>query len=169
MLIAIIETQRNTIAVFSKNTEAMQATIKELQATIANLEETVAELTRRLLGTSSEQTEKSNNRDCEAGVSAGVDSGTTQPVAARKQKASVRKPKSTREELYEALPIKPLKCDVPEKDRFCPHCNAPMEHFGYSFVREELRVIPAKVYRGQYFQEKRVVQSAVKRMTPPSW
>lgn len=155
-LIAIIETQQNTIAVLSKNTEAMQATIKELQATIANLEETVAELTPRLFGTSSEQTEKSGNRDYEAGVSAGADSGTAQPVAARKQKASVRKPKSTREELYEALPVKPVKCDVPEKDRFCPDCNAPMEHLGYSFVREELRVIPAKVYRVQYFQEKLV-------------
>lgn len=111
-----------------------------------------AELTRRLFGTSSEQTEKSSNRDCEAGA----DSGTTQPVAARKQKTAVRKPKSTREELYEALPVKPVKCDVPEKERFCPDCNAPMEHLGYSFVREELRVIPAKVYRVQYFQEKLV-------------
>ncbi|WP_080633233.1 IS66 family transposase zinc-finger binding domain-containing protein [Hungatella hathewayi] len=27
---------------------------------------------------------------------------------------------------------------------------------GYSYVREELRVIPAKVYRVQYFQEKLV-------------
>lgn len=31
-----------------------------------------------------------------------------------------------------------------------------MKHLGYIFVREELRVIPAKVYQVQYFQEKLV-------------
>lgn len=38
--------------------------------------------------------------------------------------------------------------------RFCPDCDTPMVHMGYSFVREELHIIPAKVCRIQYYQEK---------------
>ena len=27
-----------------------------------------------------------------------------------------------------------------EQERFCPDCSSPMEHPGYKFVREELRI-----------------------------
>ena len=64
------------------------------------------------------------------------------------------KPKSVRKALYESLPIKRVDCIVPEEMRFCPDCNTPMVHMGYLFVREELHIIPAKVCRIQYYQEK---------------
>lgn len=159
--LSIIKEQQNTIASLSKNVEDMQkankdlqATVKELQATIANLEETIAELTRRLFGASSERTEGAPDKGfpAEGAAEAGPDTAS----GAGRARKSPRRPKSTRAELYESLPIRPVKCDVPEADRFCPDCNAPMEHLGYEFVREELRVIPAKVYRVQYMQEKLV-------------
>lgn len=35
----------------------------------------------------------------------------------------------------------------------CPDCSSLMEHLGYKFVREELRITPAKVERVRYMQE----------------
>ncbi|MDB6455678.1 IS66 family transposase zinc-finger binding domain-containing protein [Blautia wexlerae] len=35
----------------------------------------------------------------------------------------------------------------------CPDCGSPMEHLGYKFAREELRITPAKVVRVHYMQE----------------
>lgn len=159
--LSIIREQQNTIASLSKNVEDMQTankdlqeTVKELQATIANLEETIAELTRKLFGASSEQTKEASAKD--GSTEKPAESDPAIASGANRAGKSSRKPKSTRAELYESLPVRTIKCDVPEADRFCPDCNAPMEHLGYDFVREELRVIPAKVYRVQYMQEKLV-------------
>ncbi|MCI5595898.1 MAG: IS66 family transposase [Lachnospiraceae bacterium] len=59
-----------------------------------------------------------------------------------------------RKDLYESLPVREVKYDVPENERICPDCEAPMEHLGYTFVREELRIIPAKVERIRIMREK---------------
>ena len=45
------------------------------------------------------------------------------------------------------------KHSVPDEERNCPYCNALMEVIGKKVVREELRIIPAKVERLQYVQE----------------
>ena len=55
-----------------------------------------------------------------------------------KEHKRTRKKKSVRDDLYALLPIRDIKCDVPESERFCPDCDAPMEHLGYKTVREEL-------------------------------
>ena len=70
-----------------------------------------------------------------------------------KEHTRTRKKKSVRDDLYALLPIRDIKCDVPESERFCPDCDAPMEHLGYKTVREELRITPAKVERVRYLQE----------------
>ena len=70
-----------------------------------------------------------------------------------KEHKRTRKKKSVRDDLYALLPIRDIKCDVPESERFCPDCDAPMEHLGYKTVREELRITPAKVERVRYLQE----------------
>ncbi len=51
------------------------------------------------------------------------------------------------------LPVREIVCDVPEGERICPDCDAVMKHLGYKFVREELRITPAKVERIRYLQE----------------
>ena len=63
------------------------------------------------------------------------------------------KPKATREEILAGLPVIEVPCTVPDEDRNCPYCNTPMEVIGKKVVREELRIIPAKVERIQYVQE----------------
>ena len=68
-------------------------------------------------------------------------------------KRKAKKPKATREEILAGLPVVEVPCTVPDEDRSCPYCNAPMEVIGKKVVREELRIIPAKVERIQYVQE----------------
>lgn len=44
-------------------------------------------------------------------------------------------------------------CSVPDEERKCSYCNTPMAVIGKKVVREELRLIQAKVERIQYVQE----------------
>lgn len=127
----------------------LRATVKELRITIANLNETLDELKRKLFGTASERTAGTSSSDVSAqGALPVQEEGMTVREHTRE-----RRKKSVRADLYEALPVKEVRCNVPEGERFCPDCDAPMEHLGYKFVREELRIIPAKVVRVRYMQE----------------
>ncbi|MDY5576157.1 MAG: IS66 family transposase [Lachnospiraceae bacterium] len=136
----VINTLQSTIA-------NLQGNISELQGTIANLNETIEELRRKLFGTSSEKVKK--KEDSEEMVSTGEEK-----VLKVKEHTRTRKPKSVRKDLYESLPVREVKYDVPENERICPDCDAPMKHLGYTFVREELRIIPAKVERIRIMREK---------------
>lgn len=128
--------------------EDLRNTIRELRITVANLNETLDEFKRKLFGTSREKTTVSKEDESESGDDCEM-SGTTSV----KEHTRTRKKKSVRADLYEALPIRDIRCPVPEDERFCPDCNSPMEHLGYKFVREELRITPAKVERVRYLQE----------------
>lgn len=153
---ALIEAQQNTIAILTKNAEEMQGTIRDLRVTIANLEETIQELTRRFFGTSSEKLKPGSEDGNTQAVHPEEDGKAVSPASDTKKTyhTAPRKPKGTRDELYGSLPVVPIYCDVPEAERICPDCNALMDHMSYAFVREELRIIPSKVYRVRYFQEK---------------
>lgn len=129
----------------------LRTTIKDLRNTIANLNETLDEFKRKLFGTSSEKTSGTFSDHAEEG--APQEGPMQEDVTTIKEHTRTRKKKSVRADLYEALPVKEVRCDVPQTERFCPDCDAPMEHLGYRFVREELRVTPAKVVRVRYMQE----------------
>lgn len=131
----------------------LRTTVKELRATIANLNETLEELKRKIFGTSSERTcaQSDINTGSEDQLPADVTTEETETTV--KEHTRKRKNKSVRADLYEALPVKEITCDVPEAERFCPDCDSAMEHLGYKFVREELRITPAKVVRVRYMQE----------------
>lgn len=139
----------------------LRATIKDLRSTIANLNETLDELKRKLFGSSSEKTKAS--KPVEETVP------EAEPTTIVKEHKRVRKKKSVRADLYEALPVVEVPCDIPEEERICPDCDSKMEHLGYKFVREELRITPAKVVRVRYMQETLVSRYAVKKMRRPSW
>ena len=68
-------------------------------------------------------------------------------------KRQARKARATREEILAGLPVIEVPCTVPDEDRNCPYYNTPMEVIGKKVVREELRIIPAKVERIRYVQE----------------
>ena len=131
----------------------LRTTVKELRATIANLNETLEELKRKLFGASSERTCAQSDINTGSEDQLPADVATEETEATVKEHTRKRKKKSVRADLYEALPVKEIPCDVPEAERFCPDCDSVMEHLGYKFVREELRITPAKVVRVRYMQE----------------
>lgn len=124
--------------------ESLRSTIQSMEQTIINLNETLDEMKRKLFGTSSEKVQR---KQLEPVVTAEAEQQTV------KEHVRKSKPKSVRADLYNKLPIREVKCDVPQEDRNCPDCDAPMQHMGYTFVREELRIIPAKVERVRYMAE----------------
>lgn len=144
----IIQLLYKVISDKDKTIDELQKTIEQLNSNIANLTESIGEMKRKLFGISSEKLPKAD-RPAEKELETG-------PAKTTEVKAHTRtsKPKSVRKDLYESLSIKRVDCPVPEEMRFCPDCDTPMVHMGYSFVREELHIIPAKVCRIQYYQEK---------------
>lgn len=125
--------------------QELQKTIQELNATVANLNETIAEFRRKFFGTSRES---AAGRDPEEETG---QEGQTEESTVRSH--TRRKPKAKPEELYKNLPVGEVHCAMPEGQRLCPDYDAPMETIGWQFVREELRITPAKVERIQYLHE----------------
>jgi transposase/uncharacterized coiled-coil protein SlyX len=122
----------------------LRSTVANLQGIVANLNETIDEFHRKFFGKSSEKTSTAGDDEEEE---------TGECITVRSHSRKPRSPKSKREDLYGNLPINEVKCDIPEDQRICPDCDAVMEHLGYKFVREELVIIPAKVFRVRYMQE----------------
>ena len=152
----LVDSQRLTIEQMTKSHEEQTA---QLNQTIANLNETVEYLKKKLFASSSEKTKKDgfpgqmdlfNEAEADAYPSV-LEPTLEEAVGGYKRQA--KKPKATREEILAGLPVVEVPCGVPEEERNCPYCNAPMEVIGKKVVREELRIIPAKVERLQYVQE----------------
>lgn len=141
-----------TIATLQATIKNLEATVKMLQenavdlkATIANLTETLNEFKRKFFGISSEKSKKKQTDEPVCEEASEQESGI--PV---KEHTRTRKKKAKRDDLYALLPIEEVLCDVPQQERLCPDCGAEMEHMGYTFIREELRITPAKVVRIRY-------------------
>lgn len=150
LLQKIIEDKDKTIEDNRATIDDLKKTIEQLNASIANLTETIDELKRKLFGRSKEKMSVPD-----------LDEENIHPkaegaVTIVKEHTRERKKKSVRADLYESLPVKEVICDVPDDKRVCPDCDTPMEHMGYTFIREELHIIPAKVIRVKYMQEKLV-------------
>ena len=132
---ALVELLRRTIEQKDEQIRELRETISGLQSTIAGLNETIEEFRRK----------------CRRKEDA-PESDETREVTVRAHTRE-RKPKSRREDLYASLPVREVRCPVPEDGRACPDCGAPMETIAWQYVREELRITPAKVERVHYLQE----------------
>lgn len=152
----LVDSQRLTIEQMAKSHEEQTA---QLNQTIANLNETVEYLKKKLFASSSEKTKKDGfpgQMDLFNEAEADADPSVPEPTleeAVGGYKRKAKKPKATREEILAGLAVVEVPCSVPDEERNCPYCNAPMEVIGKKVVREELRIIPAKVERLQYVQE----------------
>lgn len=152
----LVDSQRLTIEQMVKSHEEQTA---QLNQTIANLNETVEYLKKKLFTSSSEKTKKDTfpgQMDLFNEAEATADPSVPEPTledAVGGYKRQAKKPKATREEILAGLPVTEVPCTVADEDRNCPYCNTPMEVIGKKVVREELRIIPAKVERIQYVQE----------------
>jgi transposase len=127
----------------------LRITIADLQVTVANLNETLDEFRRKFFGISSEKVSSSAVKETADAEETAEELKTTTVTAHTR----IKKPKSSRQDLYASLPIRYVKCDVPKEQRLCPDCDTPMEHLGYKFVREELNIIEVKVERIHYLEE----------------
>ncbi len=142
MLIGIMQ---KTIEQKDEQIKELRQTIADLQATVANLNETLEEFRRKFFGSSSEKTRRKTSKEEES-----EQEGENVTVKSHTRK---KKPKSKREDLYKNLPVREVKCPVPEDRRLCPDCDARMETIAWTPVREELCITPAKVERVRYLQE----------------
>ena len=142
--------------------------IKTLQATVDagnkreealtqerdNLKEEVELLRKKLFGTSSEK----RSADLPGQLNLFNEAEMEQdPAAAEAEEMAAllpekkRKVRATNAERFKGLPVKKEYLDIPEKDRFCPACNAPLKRIGEEFVRRELVFIPAKLKVIEYY------------------
>ena len=143
LLKMVIETQASRIAEQEATIKELHEVIDELRSVRANLEETIDEFKRQIFGISSEKTSPKKKDD-----EAATEETKTVKI---KEHTRKRKPKATREDLYANLPIRTVLCKVPDSERFCEWCNAEMIPFGKpTFVREEIRITPAKIERIHY-------------------
>ena len=145
LLKKIIEMQASRIEEQEATIRELRLVVDELRSVKANLEETLEEFKRQFFGVSSEKTSARKKKEV---------SGTEETKKVNvKAHTRERKPKATREDLYANLPVREIICPVPETERFCDWCNAGMVPLKPTFVREELRITPAKVERIRYMQE----------------
>lgn len=145
LLKMVIEAQDARIKEQEKSHKQLQDTIDDLRSVIANLEETISELRRQFFGVRSEKTSQKQEE-----VEKSQEETKSVTV---KEHTRTRKPKATHDDLYAALPVKEIICPVPENERFCDWCNSAMIPLKPTFVREEIRITPAKVERIKYYQE----------------
>lgn len=110
----------------------LKETINDLKETIAGLRETLDEFQRKLFGTGSEKAKQDKETE------------ETVTTIVKSHKRTARKAKATREDQYGNLPIHKEVIPLPEEDKYCPYCNSKMEYVTETFVREELRITPAK-------------------------
>ena len=143
LLKTIIKTQASRIREQEATIKELREMVDELRSLKANLEETLNEFRRQFFGVKSEKTSQKQTPD----------SQNEKKTVTVKAHTRERKPKATRDELYADLPIREILCRVPESQRHCDWCNTEMEFVTSKFVREEIRLTPAKVERIHYMRE----------------
>ena len=143
----LIKTLQATVDVGNKREEA-------LTQERDNLKEEVELLRKKLFGTSSEK----RSADLPGQLNLFNEAEMEQdPAAAEAEEMAAllpekkRKARATNAERFKGLPVKKEYLDIPEKDRFCPACNAPLKRIGEEFVRRELVFIPAKLKVIEYY------------------
>lgn len=140
----LIELMQKIIEQKDEQIRELRETIENPQTTVASLNETIEKFRRKFFGSSSERSRRKNVEP--------EKEEETEKVTVKSYQRD-RKPKSTREELYKNLPVREVRCPMPEGKRLCPDCDTPIETISWQYVREELSIIPAKVERIRYLQE----------------
>ena len=138
----LIQMQNERLAEQTETIKDLRATVERMTEEIAGLRETVNEFQRMLFGKSSEKTK--NNAETEDAVPEDMEKVST---TVKSHTRTTRKAKATREDQYGNLPVHKEVIPLPEEEKQCPYCNSQLELIGETFVREELRITPAKVER----------------------
>lgn len=148
---SLIKTLQATIEAGAKREEA-------LQLANDNLQEKVDYLTKKLFGTSSEK--RTQDIPGQLGLFDEIentidelmaddeDEFETQTVTFKK---TVKKNKAVLADKIAGLPTREVLIDIPEEERFCDKCGAPLERIGKEYLRTEVEYIPAKVRAVKYY------------------
>lgn len=146
LFVSQLEQKDLMIQMLSERLNEKDETITDLKETIAGLQETLNEFQRKLFGTSSEKIKQDEKTEDEK-------SEETETITVKSHKRTTRKAKATREDQYGNLLIRKEVIPLSEEDKHCPYCNSLMEYVTETFVREELRITPARVERIHYYQK----------------
>ena len=146
----------------------LKDTIKELNKTINNLnamidaankreqvlQEQIDYLTKKLFGKSSEK----RSDDIEGQLSF-FDEAESEAVVASDPaeeefitiEKHTRKKKATMMDKFAGVPVQKAYLDVPEDERTCEKCGAPLEKIGEEFVRREIEIIRPSIKIIEYY------------------
>jgi len=143
----------------TKREEEFKVQIQRLNQEIANLSEIIRTVAGRRFASSSEST---NGRQIEGQLEldffneAEYHSATAAPeptideiCVVEDTPEKTRKKRGIREELFANLPAQEELYQLSDEEKVCELCNADMTYLGKEVVREEIRIIPAKVERVQ--------------------
>lgn len=126
---------------------SLRESVDTCNSTIASLNEQVAYLTQKLFGTSSEKRKDIdgqlsflfNEAEQEASAQWIPEEDTVTEVKGHKRKA-----KRTMTDTFKGVPVVREIIELPEDERFCSDCNAPLEKIGEELVRREFCFTPAQ-------------------------
>ena len=131
------------ISTLEKVVENQQIRINQLTELLVKSQKALygqsSEKRRYVLGEDNGQISLFNEAEVEANNKA--EEPTVQIIVA----AHARKPKRTKEELAQTVPVVEVVCDLDEDKRYCGICQADLRFLGKEHVRDELEIIPAQV------------------------
>lgn len=146
--------QKDTIAQLNdiiRNQNELIRTLREsvdtCNATIANLNEQVAYLTQKLFGTSSEKTKAMDGQLTlifDEAEQESYDNWESEEESVTAVKSHTRKAKRTIADTFKGVPVTRKLIELPEDQRFCRECDAPLEKIGEELIRREFRYTPAR-------------------------
>ena len=138
------------ISSLEKQTKELEKTVESQQIRIEQLIDLINKFQKTMFGQSSEKRRYVFGEDNgqislfnEAEVEA--KNKAEEPSVQTIVSSYTRKPKRTREELAESVPVVEVVCDLEEDKRTCGICNADLRYLGKEHVRDELEIIPAQV------------------------
>ena len=135
--------QTEYIASLEKTIESQQIRINQLTDMLAKMQKALygrsSEKSRYVLGEESDQISLFNEAEAE------TNNKSEEPTVQSIVTSHTRKPKRTKEELAETVPVMEVICDLDENKRVCDVCNSDLRYLGKEHVRDELEIIPAQI------------------------
>jgi len=146
-----------TIIKLEAEAERKQEQCEKLQKENLRLNENFEKLRRMLFGQSSEKSRFTLDADQLSFMARIINEAEVFAKDAGKEEISeihvpghTRKPKRTREELLASLPAVEVLLDTEEEDRICDACGSSTRYLGKEHVRDEIEIIPQRMYIKRY-------------------
>jgi transposase len=138
------------ISELEKEKSELNKTIEDQKIRINNLMDILAKSQKAMFGRSSEKSryvlgEDSDQLSLFNEIEHETNSTAEEPTVETIVKAHARKPKRTREELAETLPVVEIVCDLANDKNTCNICGSELRYLGKEHVRDEIEMIPAQV------------------------